>query len=97
MCTASSARRTWRALASASEYTATVAMPILRAVFDDAAGDLAAVGNQDLGEHRCAYIRNTPNFVAGIGAFSVAASERPSTRRVSAGSITPSSHSRALA
>ena len=43
------------------------------------------------------YIRKTPNFVAGIGAFSVAASDRPSTRRVSAGSITPSSHSRALA
>src|SRR5664280_745286 len=32
MCTASSARRTWRAFASASEYTATVAMPIFRAV-----------------------------------------------------------------
>ena len=43
------------------------------------------------------HIRNTPNFVAGIGAFSVVASERPSTRRVSAGSMTPSSHRRALA
>ena len=31
----------------------------------------------------------------GIGAFKVAASERPSTRRVSAGSTTPSSHRRA--
>src|SRR5436305_616518 len=32
MCTASSAIRTWRALASASEKTATVAIPIRRAV-----------------------------------------------------------------
>ena len=32
MCTASSASITWRASRSASEYTATVRMPILRAV-----------------------------------------------------------------
>ena len=32
MHTASSARSTWRASRSASEYTATVAMPIFRAV-----------------------------------------------------------------
>src|SRR5579862_4955045 len=32
MCTASSAARTWRAPASASEYTATVRMPSRRAV-----------------------------------------------------------------
>jgi len=42
-------------------------------------------------------MRNTPNLVAGIGAFKVVARERPSTRRVSAGSMTPSSQSRALA
>ena len=43
------------------------------------------------------YIRNTPNFASGMGAFRLA--ERPSaiTRRVSTGSITPSSQSRALA
>ena len=41
------------------------------------------------------YIRNTPNFVSGIGAFSAALRPSASTRRVSAGSITPSSHSRA--
>jgi hypothetical protein len=41
------------------------------------------------------YIRNTPYFVAPTGAF--AAAERPSAsvRRVSAGSMMPSSHSRA--
>ena len=50
MRTASSARRTWRASASASEYTATVATPAARGR-DDAAGDLAAVGDQDLLEH----------------------------------------------
>ena len=43
------------------------------------------------------YIRNTPNFGSGIGAFSDADRPSASTRRVSAGSITPSSHSRALA
>jgi hypothetical protein len=47
--------------------------------------------------HRHAYMRNTPNCVTGIGAFNAA--ERPSARhmRVSSGSITPSSQSRALA
>ena len=37
------------------------------------------------------------NLVGGMGAFSVAASERPRTRRVCAGSTTPSSHNRAVA
>ena len=40
-------------------------------------------------------MRNTPNLVGRGGALSAAASAMPSTRRVSAGSITPSSHSRA--
>jgi hypothetical protein len=45
-----------------------------------------------------AYILNTPNRGAsGIGAFRLAERPSASTRRVSAGSITPSSHSRALA
>ena len=47
--------------------------------------------------HILHYIRNRPNFVGRIGAFSAAANDSPSTRRVCAGSITPSSHSRALA
>ena len=44
-----------------------------------------------------AYIRKTPNLVSGIGAWSAASMPRESTRRVSSGSMTPSSHSRAVA
>ena len=57
--------------------------------------------------HRCSlvvglvvgvgYIRNTPNVVGSAGRFCDAEIARPSTRRVSAGSMMPSSHSRALA
>ena len=43
------------------------------------------------------YIRKIPNFVSSAGAFIEADSPSPSTRRVSAGSIIPSSHSRAEA
>jgi hypothetical protein len=43
------------------------------------------------------YIRNTPNFVSGIGALSAADSDSASTRRVSAGAMMPSSQSRAVA
>jgi len=43
------------------------------------------------------HILNTPNFVSGIGALSVAANDSASTRRVSAGVIIPSSQSRAVA
>ena len=44
------------------------------------------------------HIRNTPKlWRSGIGALSVAASARPSTSRVCAGSMMPSSHSRAVA
>jgi addiction module HigA family antidote len=45
----------------------------------------------------CTYIRNTPNFVSGIGALSATEKHSASTRRVSAGVIMPSSHSRAVA
>ena len=38
------------------------------------------------------YILNTPNFGSSIGAFRAALKLRPRTVRVSAGSITPSSH-----
>ena len=40
-------------------------------------------------------MRNTPKVVGRGGALSAVASASPSTRRVSAGSITPSSQSRA--
>ena len=43
-----------------------------------------------------AYIRKTPNVVSGIGALSAAARPSASTRRVSSGSMMPSSHSRAV-
>src|SRR5699024_6992701 len=43
------------------------------------------------------YIRKTPNLVSSTSAFIAAANESPSTSRVCVGSITPSSHSRALA
>jgi hypothetical protein len=53
-------------------------------------------------DHRLAralvcYMRNTPNRVGSIGALSAAESPSASTVRVSAGSMIPSSHSRALA
>jgi hypothetical protein len=43
------------------------------------------------------HILNTPKFVRGIGAFSVADNARASTRRDSLGAMMPSSHSRAVA
>ena len=43
------------------------------------------------------YMRNTPKRVLSTGADRLASSARLSTSRVCAGSITPSSHSRALA
>jgi hypothetical protein len=44
------------------------------------------------------HILNTPNLArSGIGAFKVAAKASPSTSRVCAGSMMPSSHSRAVA
>ena len=42
------------------------------------------------------YILKTPKRVSGISAFSAALIPSASTRRVSIGSITPSSHSRAV-
>ena len=68
-----------------------------------AAGDLAAIGDQEgakspvrLGAiHR--HILNRPKRVGSIWALVAAERPRPSTSRVSAGSITPSSHSRAVA
>src|SRR5690606_15386799 len=68
---------------------------------DHPAGDLAAVGDQDLVEHArgllAVHRRKTPKRVAWAGALSAADNPSANTRRVSAGSITPSSHRRALA
>ena len=63
----------------------------------DPAGDLAAIGDQDLLEHGGGYIRNTPNVVLATSAFSAAEIPSPSTMRVSAGAMMPSSQSLALA
>ena len=64
----------------------------------DAACDFPTVGNQETGEHvRLAHILNMPNRGGAMGALVAAASPKPSTIRVSTGSITPSSHNRALA
>ena len=43
------------------------------------------------------YMRKIPNWVSAMGAFSDALKPSASRRRVSAGSIMPSSHSRAVA
>jgi hypothetical protein len=64
----------------------------------DPAGDLAAIRDQDFFEHhKRAYIRKTPNAVLAIGALSAAEIPSPSTIRVSAGAMMPSSQSLALA
>ena len=62
----------------------------------DAAGDLAPVGDQQGAEH-VGHIRNTPKRVSCLGLFNAADKASPSTRRLSAGSMMPSSHNRALA
>src|SRR5699024_4662279 len=60
---------------------------------DHAHGDLPAVGNEYCVEH--GHILNRPKVVSGSGPAQ-ASSAKPSTRRVSAGAMTPSSHSRAV-
>ncbi len=69
---------------------------------EDAAGDLAAVGDQQALDHadipslERPYIRSTPKRCgSSAGALRTAASDSASTRGVSCGSMTPSSHSRA--
>ncbi|CAM5226496.1 hypothetical protein SNARM312S_02144 [Streptomyces narbonensis] len=69
---------------------------------DDADGDLAPVGHEDGVEHavhllRALHIRKTPNWGSPRGALAQAVRARPRTCRVSRGSMTPSSHSRAEA
>ncbi|BBX42036.1 hypothetical protein MSIM_34870 [Mycobacterium simiae] len=68
------------------------AQPELPAGGEDAASDLAAVGNQYSSDGHWAHIRKTPKFdVPLIGPFAMADRQIPSTVRVSRGSITPSS------
>jgi len=57
------------------------------------AGHLLPRGEKDF-EH---YILKTPKRVSGMGAFRLALMARPRTSRVWAGSMTPSSHRRAVA
>ena len=64
---------------------------------DDPAGDFATVGDEEGLDH-LTHIRNTPKRgVSSTGAFSAAAKANPSTSRVCAGSIIPSSHRRDVA
>ncbi len=63
---------------------------------NDAAGDLAAISDEQALEH--CYIRNTPKHGrSGIGAFNAAEKARPNTSRVWTGSMMPSSHNLAVA
>ena len=67
---------------------------------DHPTGDLSAIGDQDLAEQ--AHIRKTPKRVGSsakpeIGALRLAEIANARVIRVSTGSMTPSSHSRALA
>ena len=57
--------------------------------------DLAPVGHHNGVEH-ATHIRKRPKPLGGSGALAQADSASPSTIRVSAGSITPSSHNRAV-
>ena len=95
MDTASSASRTCRAFASASEWTATVRIPSRRAVRMTRQAISPRFAMRIL--VNIGHIRKTPKRVWGIGALRVAESDRPRTRRVCAGSTMPSSHSRAVA
>jgi len=58
---------------------------------------LKAVFVVDGGVWSRSYMRNTPYLCGSIGALSDAEIANPNTRRVSAGSMMPSSHRRALA
>ncbi len=98
MRTDSSAARTWGEAQSASENTATVRMP-RRAhvrITRRAISPRFATRTDENTRDRCRYIRNTPNGVDGIGALRAADSPRPSTIRVSTGSMIPSSQRRAV-
>ena len=62
-----------------------------------AAGDLAAVGDEQAGDGTASSHPEDAEEGAGTGAWAQAASAMPSTRRVSVGSMTPSSQRRAVA
>jgi hypothetical protein len=107
MRTATSAAVTCGDDASASEYTATDRMPSRRRVritrtaisprlaTSTVSNTVRALLGDGGGGHG-AHIRKTPKAGSARGAFAAADRDRPSTVRVSSGSITPSSHSRAV-
>jgi hypothetical protein len=70
---------------------------------DHAGCDLTAIGDQERAKAPVhpspihGHILNRPNLVGSIGVFDAADSPSPSTSRVSAGSVTPSSQRRAVA
>ena len=67
---------------------------------DHSDGDFSTVGDEDFMKHAVGfanhYIRNIPNLLSALGAFTTTVSASPNTWRVSAGSRTPSSQSRAV-
>ncbi|MNW68341.1 hypothetical protein D3C74_470870 [compost metagenome] len=69
---------------------------------DNAHRDFTAIGDQDRIKKVCVhhdllgYIRNRPKLVSGTAVRAQTSRARPSTLRVSAGSMTPSSHKRAV-
>ena len=68
--------------------------------FTDAGGQIIPSEKEDAFFHLSSfvnYILNTPKRVSGIGAFKLALIASPNTSRVCAGSMMPSSHSRAVA
>ncbi len=66
-----------------------------RGVIHNCSGNRYSRSPSEIGGGR-GYIRKTPKRVSGMGAFSAALMPIASTRRVSSGSITPSSQSRAV-
>jgi hypothetical protein len=97
--TASSARRACTERRSASENTATLKMPISRQA-RITRRNFTPVCYQYLSKHHSACLLHTENAktlgTAGRGEFNATESASASTWRVSAGSITPSSHRRAV-
>ena len=99
MGSASSASRTCRAARSASEKTATEAIPISRQARIDAHRDLAAVGDEDLAERPRAHRGMFPCFFGGFLSRLPRAISSPATifLRVWRGSITSSTKPRSAA
>ena len=87
--------RTCRAARSASLWTATVSMPRRRAVSMTRQAISPRLAIRIRENMARPYILKTAKRVGTTGAFAATRSDAASTRRVSRGSIMPSSHSRA--